>query len=979
MLGITMRRIALCCSLSVAFLIAWRVSVTPLSAASTITVTTTSDTIDSADGLCSLREAIIAANTDSGGGGCLAGSGADTIAFGAGLPYPTRIVLARAGADENAALTGDLDVSGTLTIIGPGAQSLAIDANHLDRVFEVLPGARVSLSGLQIQHGQAGAASGGGIAISRTGVLTLTNSAVISNAAGSGGGIWLKGRLAATQTDISHNQGGGIQNAGGSLSLHDARIVSNTLGYGITNEGALTFEGGALSGNAGGGLFNSALWASLADVSVIGNTTGGGIYNMGAGPSPASLSIVRSQVLSNTGSNGAGIFNSGVNVSADILDTFIAYNTASVNGGGVFNNAIMTVQRSTLYHNSARAGGGVHHNGGSLHLTNATLGSNFAQDNGGGIYNKVGVFLTNLTIAHNSANGNGGAIFNDEASSYPKNTIFFANTSIDGNCSNSPFASQVSQGYNLDDDDTCSLTATGDITHSNPLLGPLQDNGGATPTQALLPGSPAIDGGTNSGCPATDQRGLPRPQGIRCDMGSYELGDIPGGYTLTLAYAGGGSGTVGKNPDRATYLPGTVVTLTAIPYAGSSFAGWSGAAIGTANPISVTMDADKSITATFTVAQPPVADAGQSQIVKSRTLVTLDGSGSYDPDDNLPLSYGWLQDGGEPVILDSPVISRPIFTAPGVVTQSQTLTFTLVVTDALGLASAPAQALVVVVPHQSFLPIVMLDSGNIPQGVLSGGKYYDASANGQYDDGEVWLSGWRISYGGLQVATDLDGQFSVAGAPGVYVFTEVAGWNDGASGWFQTGNTVAQTVATGGAAVTLSDLQYAVHVPNDTPSSASGLYFGNVCKWAPGGRTPGFWHNRNGQAIITVDDLAALRDLNLVNEDGSPFDPTATEQVAVWILAVAGQNMAYKLSSFVAVDTLNIRHGLTDPGVSAEGQTAPYWLDHANALLGQDGDTPPGDEPMRSQQESAKNILDQVANGLSFIQPDGARCGAAYR
>ena len=68
-----------------------------------------------------------------------------------------------------------------------------------------------------------------------------------------------------------------------------------------------------------------------------------------------------------------------------------------------------------------------------------------------------------------------------------------------------------SQGNNLESANTCGLNAAGDKINANPKLGPLQNNGGTTWTHALLAGSPAIDGGTNSGCPATDQRGVSRP------------------------------------------------------------------------------------------------------------------------------------------------------------------------------------------------------------------------------------------------------------------------------------------------------------------------------------------------------------------------------------------------------------------------------------------------------------------------------------
>ena len=115
-----------------------------------------------------------------------------------------------------------------------------------------------------------------------------------------------------------------------------------------------------------------------------------------------------------------------------------------------------------------------------------------------------------------------------------RNTILAHNENA--NCGIGSSGSLTSQGYNLESADSCGLDATGDITGTTPLLGPLQDNGGpsvglgeATLTHELLPGSPAIDAGDNSGCPTTDQRGVLRPVDgdgdtvATCDIGAYEV------------------------------------------------------------------------------------------------------------------------------------------------------------------------------------------------------------------------------------------------------------------------------------------------------------------------------------------------------------------------------------------------------------------------------------------------------------------------
>lgn len=203
----------------------------------------------------------------------------------------------------------------------------------------------------------------------------------------------------------------------------------------------------------------------------------------------------------------------------------------------------------------------------ATYLTSDTVSNNTASDNGGGIYNANGMFLTNLTLYANKANGNGGGIFNDQSNAYPKNTIVAMNQSVDGNCSSSEFAAVVSQGHNLDSDDTCRLTATDDITVTGPLLGPLRDNGGDTLTHALLTGSPAIDKGDDGSCPATDQRGLPRTQGAACDIGAYEFGETA---DLSICKQRQESGVVAAG-GRITYTvtitnagPTTPVTATVV-------------------------------------------------------------------------------------------------------------------------------------------------------------------------------------------------------------------------------------------------------------------------------------------------------------------------------------------------------------------------------------------------------------------------------
>src|SRR6185436_10506937 len=110
-------------------------------------------------------------------------------------------------------------------------------------------------------------------------------------------------------------------------------------------------------------------------------------------------------------------------------------------------------------------------------------------------------------------------------------------------------------------------------------------------------------------------------------------------YTLSIAVAG--SGTVGRAPDQPTYDHGAQVTLTANAAAGSHFVGWSGAASGATNPLTVTMDANKSITATFAVDGYTLAVT----TVGSGTVTKLPSQATYVPGATVQLSAspatGW--------------------------------------------------------------------------------------------------------------------------------------------------------------------------------------------------------------------------------------------------------------------------------------------------------------------------------------------------
>jgi CSLREA domain-containing protein len=228
----------------------------------------------------------------------------------------------------------------------------------------------------------------------------------------------------------------------------------------------------------------------------------------------------------NAASNGGGIFNDGDALT--LANSTVSGNRASGSGGGIHSNGnSLTLVNSTVSGNTADGSAGILNSGGTMTITNSTVSGNSATFNGGGIFNSGSrtMTLTNSTVTNNAAGGSGGGI-NNGGTAILRNSIVAGNTASTGPDAVGGFSSQ---GNNLVGNTSGAVGFGGsDILGRNPLLGPLQDNGGSTDTHALLSRSPAIDKGTNAGCPRTDQRGKTRPMDgdgngrAVCDIGSYE-------------------------------------------------------------------------------------------------------------------------------------------------------------------------------------------------------------------------------------------------------------------------------------------------------------------------------------------------------------------------------------------------------------------------------------------------------------------------
>jgi CSLREA domain-containing protein len=446
---------------------------------------------------------------------------------------------------------------------------------------------RAEISDSTFTHNQGGSsieANGGGIF--NAGTMLLKNSAVISNTAGRGGGIMNSRILTISHSLISDNlaaygttesgYGGGILNDEtgnhSRLFVENSMIVGNramAVGGGIYNRNWATLDKGRTYKYDDAQIVNTTIAdniAALPDGSSY-NSQGGGIAvheygyiiirgstlrgNMATGVGGGILvfggaTIDQTQIISNTAFSGGGLISAGtVTVTNSLIST-----NAAVRGGGIYAASHVQITSSAIISNTATGdGGGIYNSGYNsdrygtqiLTATNSTISGNSAGRHGGGIYNITGTLsLYNATVTHNTADfdndgmGDGGGVMWASGTVALQNSILGANSDQGGQAGDCAGA-LISQGYNLIQDTSgCTLTGTTDIVGLPPLLGPLGDNGGPTPTHALLPGSPALDAADPAGCRdsqgtllVTDQRGVARPQGNACDIGAFESALAP--------------------------------------------------------------------------------------------------------------------------------------------------------------------------------------------------------------------------------------------------------------------------------------------------------------------------------------------------------------------------------------------------------------------------------------------------------------------
>jgi hypothetical protein len=442
-------------------------------------------------------------------------------------------------------------------------------------------------------------------------VFNVTSFADTVEATRNGSGLDASGNISLRSAIMATNDIGGINTINLPAGTYQLAIPPDSsngddtgnlnIGRGLVQNN-VTINGDSaattiIDGNALDQVFNVGFFctATLANLTIQNgkDTFGGGVSNAGQ------ATLLSDVILNNTASAGAGVFNNGTLMMGDCV---IAGNSAS-QGGGILNGGTMTIADTTVAGNMAGQGGGIL-NSGQLTITGTTISGNTTTavvGEGGGLLNQSVVALTNDTIAGNMASQGGGVY------TFGQGPASFVNCTISGNTASGAFFSGgggiyegignpvvplqntivalntsgtgpdiqgavASMGHNLIGIGTgasgfvsSDLIGTSD-NPIDPLLGPLQDNGGPTYTMALLPGSPAIDAGDNTGAPAYDQRGpgFARIVGGTIDIGAFE---VQPGATIELVLSTVAGITAG--------VP-FAVTVTALDNYGHVASGYTG-------------------------------------------------------------------------------------------------------------------------------------------------------------------------------------------------------------------------------------------------------------------------------------------------------------------------------------------------------------------------------------------------------------------
>lgn len=582
-------------------------------------------------GAGSLRQAILDAN---------ALAGADVITFQSGLTGT--ITLS----------TGQMDITDSVSIVGPGAANLTIDADRTSRIFYLYNGAGVidvTISGLTLTGGQ-------------------------------------------------ETIGGAIVDFDENLTL-DSMVLDDNIasGDGLGDGGALWASG-----------FNMTL--TISDSVLSGNTAsrdGGAIYVEDTG---GPLTIERTVISDNAAADdGGGIYFYDPDQSVSITDSTISGNTADGDGGGIYlydtDGGVVTIERTTISGNSASSGGGVSLGDPDNPVTvvNSTISGNSALGgSGGGVFLGGGLYA-DLSFAHSTIAGNSAATAGGNLLIVAGSVAFDHTVVADGvaaSYADISTSTDLDANWSLIEDSNgvpLSVTSADNIVDTDPVLGPLVNNGGLTQTKLPGVGSQLIDAGDPAFAapPATDQRGVGRVLGTAVDIGAVEVlvaptadvgatsEDIPlnvaapgvlgndGGASSAVLVTPPVSGSVVLNPDGSY-----VYTPNANFHGGDSF---------TYEAFSGTVSTGTT-TVTLTIspmADPPVAVNDAAAVTVGGSVTVQVRGNDNDPDGDTITIVSVTQGAkGTVTIVNGAVVYKPNLTASG------TDTFTYTISDGVNVATA---------------------------------------------------------------------------------------------------------------------------------------------------------------------------------------------------------------------------------------------------------------------------------------------------
>lgn len=504
-------------------LIGWRQGVAgpaqATDAANPIIVTTTNDSMDGDDGLCSLREALYNANHNdqysAEPGECPPGSAAatDLILLESGETY--LLTLDGSGDDAGslkALASSAADVDLRIETVGNDLPAVIHMTVSGQRVLEIHD-AVVEINDLILSGGNIDGPGGG---IMNQGVLTLTNSLLQNNSARNGGGLYNQGQVVLRNSQIISStavvNGGGVVNRGGGLLLiENSQIVANSAGqnggglYHLDDESELTIAGSVIMSNTaaaeggglhtlaaatitgssftqneapqsvGGAIFNNAASLTLQRVSFTDNQalSGGALYNANGVVNGANGTFAGNEALL---AHGGALYNSGPAAEVYFQGTAFQANEAAAGHGGAFYHSGQTLILNDviLRHNLAQQGAALYLAVGAASLSQTSIVHNEASEMGGGIFLQSGLTLGNVTLGDNSAAGSGDNLYITESGTVTAGNITLVaggagqnlfslgeltlqNSIISGGGASCHLPDEpiISLGHNLTNDDSC--------------------------------------------------------------------------------------------------------------------------------------------------------------------------------------------------------------------------------------------------------------------------------------------------------------------------------------------------------------------------------------------------------------------------------------------------------------------------------------------------------------------------------------------